>query len=730
MNNDPSSWIPKELSWLSFNERVLQEAQDKSVPVVERVRFLGIYSSNLDEYFKVKIADLKRRVVIDEENGNDSGAKEVLKKCLSKVKKLNDTFDRTYISLLTELASHNIFLYDEKEITPEQRNWVIDFFRRNVLKHISPVILNDDIDLVSFLKDKYAYLLVKMTRFPRKGKQAGSRKSGEDVPEDKNRDKDGQSRVTYALIEVPTDKIPRFIQIPTFGNKKDKVLMILDNVIRVGLDIIFKGLFDYDEISAYSAKMNRDAEYDLSSQMDRSFVENMSQSLKQRLVSMPVRFAYDKEMPKEMVRYIVKKLCMQDFDSVMEGGRYHNFKDFTGFPNVGREYIENTPLPELYSVDFDSAANAFEAISVHDILLYYPYHTFRYFTELLRQASYDPAVTAIKINIYRVASKSRVISSLIDAANNGKHVTVIVELKARFDEENNIKWASRLTDAGVKVLFGMPSLKIHSKLCLITRIEDGQPTRYAHIGTGNFNEKTAKIYTDFALFTKHPELTQEVEEVFTFIEFPYIHTKFDRLLVSPINARKKITDMVENEINNARSGFTGKILVKVNNLVDKELINELYKASQAGVQIDMIIRGMCSLKPGVPGLSENIRVISIVDRFLEHPRVMYFYNNGNPKLFISSADWMSRNLDTRIEVGTPVLSPILKNRILEILSIQFQDTMKARVIDAEQSNAYVKRGNRKKLRSQIAIYEYLAGIEEKKLAKIAAAQANSALNKI
>ncbi len=329
-----------------------------------------------------------------------------------------------------------------------------------------------------------------------------------------------------------------------------------------------------------------------------------------------------------------------------------------------------------------------------------------------------------------MASKSRVISSLIDAANNGKHVTVIVELKARFDEENNIKWASRLTDAGVKVLFGMPSLKIHSKLCLITRIEDGQPTRYAHIGTGFFDAATAEIYTDFALFTKHPELTHEVEEVFTFIEFPYIHTKFDRLLVSPINARKKITDMVENEINNARSGFTGKILVKVNNLVDKELISELYKASQAGVQIDMIIRGMCSLKPGVPGLSENIRVISIVDRFLEHPRVMYFYNNGNPKLFISSADWMSRNLDTRIEVGTPVLSPILKNRILEILSIQFQDTMKARVIDAEQSNAYVKRGNRKKLRSQIAIYEYLAGIEEKKLAKVAAAQANSALNEI
>ncbi len=683
---ESESWLPKELSWLSFNERVLQEAMDHTVPVVERMRFLGIYSSNLDEFFKVKIAALKRQVVIDEDNKDDSGAKDVLKKALNKVKELNDVFDSTYSAILDELATHNIYLRDENEITEEQKKWVLSYFKANVLKHISPVILNDTINLVSFLKDKYTYLLVRMTHKNHKNS-------------------------VYGLIEIPTDKVPRFIQIPVVGDKKEKVLIILDNVIRIGLDLIFKSFFDYDQISAFSVKMNRDAEYDLTSQMDRSFVENMSQSLKQRLIAMPVRFAYDKKMPKEMVKFIVNKLSMQDFDSVMQGGRYHNFKDFISFPNIGREYLENSKLPELNSSAFDAADNAFEAISKNDILLYYPYHSFRYFTEMLRQASYDPAVTAIKINIYRVASKSRVISSLIDAANNGKHVTVVVELKARFDEENNIKWASRLTEAGVKVLFGMASLKIHSKLCLVTRMENGTLKRYAHIGTGNFNEKTAKIYTDFALFTKKEELTKEVENVFNFIEYPYIKPNFKQLLVSPINARRKINDMIDNEINNAKGGFTGRILLKINNLVDKDLIKKLYEASKAGVNIDMIVRGMCSLRPGIKGLSENIHVISIVDRFLEHPRVMYFYNNGNPKMFISSADWMTRNLDYRIEVGTPILSPELKERIFDILNIQFQDTMKARIIDSDSKNEYVKRGKKKKIRSQIAIYDYLSKVE-------------------
>lgn len=679
-----NSWMPKEISWLSFNERVLQEAMDPTVPLIERIRFLGIYSNNQDEFFKVKIAELKRQVMIDEENNAGSSARKLLKNALHKVKTLSETFEKTYKELLQELTVHNIYLYDETEITEEQRSWINKYFQDNVLKHISPVILTEEIDLISFLKDKYTYLAVEM----RKKHQ----------PE------------KYALIEIPTEKVPRFIQVPS-NNKRDKVLMILDNVIRIGLNTIFKGLFDYDEINAYSVKMNRDAEYDLSSQVDQSFVENMSNSLKQRLIAMPVRFAYDKNMPRSMLKFIVKKLAMEDIDSVMEGGRYHNFKDFIGFPNIGREYLENPPLPALNSKDFDSKDNIFDAIAHNDVLLYYPYHSFRYFTELLRQASYDPAVTAIKINIYRVASKSRVISSLIHAANNGKKVTVVVELKARFDEENNIQWASRLTEAGVKVLFGIPSLKIHSKLCLISRIENNAIVKYAHIGTGNFNEKTAKIYTDFSLFTKNQYLANEVENVFTFIEYPYIIPKFEHLLVSPINSRRKLYQMIDNEISNAKSGIEASITLKVNNLVDNGLIKHLYEASKAGVTIRAIIRGMCSLRPGIPGLSENIHIISIVDRFLEHPRVMAFHNGGNVKLYISSADWMTRNQDHRIEVGTPILSPNLKERILDIMELQFKDNMKARVIDADQVNDYVKRGNKKKVRSQIAIYDYLEAVE-------------------
>lgn len=684
MNINETNWISKEISWLSFNERVLQEAQDITVPLIERMRFLGIYSSNQDEFFKVKIAELKRRVLIDEEEGIESGAKALLKEALNRVKHLSVIFDKTYQTLLKELASHNIFLFDENQINDEQRTWVKHYFKENVLKHISPVILSESVDLIAFLKDKYTYLAVEMIQ--------------------------DNNQPQYALIEIPTDKVERFIQIPS-TDRRNKVLIILDNVIRIGLDYIFRGLFDYTQITAYSIKMNRDAEYDLTSQLDRSFVENMSNSLKQRLIAMPVRFAYDKEMPKPMVKFLLKELSMKDFDSVMDGGRYHNFKDFIGFPNVGRDHLENSKLPALNSKEFDNAANIFDAIEKNDILLYYPYHSFRYFTELLRQASYDPSVTSIKINIYRVASNSRVIDSLIDAANNGKNVTVVVELKARFDEENNIQWASRLTDAGVKVLFGVPSLKIHSKLCIITRIKNEKTIRYAHIGTGNFNEKTAKIYTDFSLFTANEEITSEVQDVFKFIEYPYIRPNFKHLLVSPINSRTNVYSLIDNEINNAQAGFKAQILLKVNNLVDKGLISRLYKASQAGVEIKMIIRGMCSLVPGVKGLSENISIISIVDRYLEHPRVMYFYNNGNSKLYISSADWMTRNYDYRIEVGTPILSPILKKRILDILNIQFQDTMKARVIDKNQANDYVKRGNRRKVRSQTAIFDYLSKVE-------------------
>ncbi|MGU5737003.1 polyphosphate kinase 1 [Aeromonas caviae] len=675
----------KELSWLSFNERVLQEAMDKTVPLIERVRFLGIFSSNQDEFFKVRVSDVKRRILINEVHGGDDEAKVLLRAIQQKVMALGEAFDNTYKELLIALARHNIFLVNESQLSESIQQWLRVFFREKVLRHIIPILLNKEVNPVKFLKDEHTYLAIEMK-------------------------KNGQV-IQYALVEVPTDDLPRFFQLPPEGTRRKKQIIILDNVIRFCLDEIFKGFFDYDEIAAYAVKLTRDAEYDLSDQLDLSLVDKMSDGLKQRLTAMPVRFVYEREMPAAMISFLKLKLQISSYDAIMPGGRYHNFKDFIGFPNVGRDYLENPKLPALDCRDFDGFVNAFDAIAKQDILLYYPYHKFHHFTELVRQAAFDPAVSAIRINIYRVAKKSRIIHSLIDAANNGKKVTVVVELRARFDEAANIDWANILTDAGVKVVFGVPSLKIHSKLCLITRHENGEAVRYAHVGTGNFNEKTAKIYTDFSLLTRHPDITAEVESVFEYIEYPYRRYKFNHLLVSPINSRRQLYRLIDNELANAKAGQPGGITLKINNLVDRDLINRLYAAGQAGVPIQMIIRGMCALRPGVPGLSDNIRVISIIDRFLEHPRVMVFHNKGNPQLYISSADWMSRNIDGRIEVGTPIYDERLKQRILDILELQLSDTCKARVIDADQKNEYVKRGNRRKVRSQVAIYDYLKRIE-------------------
>ncbi|MDD1795958.1 polyphosphate kinase 1 [Enterovibrio makurazakiensis] len=692
-------YIDKELSWLSFNERVLQEAADKSVPIIERVRFLGIFSSNLDEFYQVRFADVKRRILINEEQGIDGTAKELLSKIQDKVLKLNQDFDHLYNDILLEMARRHIFLVNELQLTEYQKNWLKRHFVSNLLPHITPIILTDDMDLLSFLKDAYSYLVVELK-------------------------KEGQA-TRYALIEIPTDEIERFIKVPEpKGRRRRKTIILLDNIIRLCLDEIFDGFFDYDSIEAFAMKMTRDAEYDLTNEVDHSLLENMSDSLDQRLTALPVRFVYQRDMPKAMVKRIIKMLRISDYDSVLPGARYHNFKDFIGFPNVGMRYLENPPLPPIESADFRQTSNAFDAIRQRDILLHYPYHTFRHMTELVRQASYDPKVRSIRINVYRVAKNSRIINSMIDAANNGKRVTVVVELQARFDEEANIEWARVLTDAGVKVVFGTPGLKIHSKLCLISRREDDGLREYAHIGTGNFHEKTARIYTDFSLFTADKSLTTEVRKVFNFIENPYKPVKFNHLIVSPRNSRNRLYRLIEREIEHAKAKRKAGITLKVNNLVDTGLVDMLYKASNEGVKIRMIIRGMCSLIPGVKGLSQNIKAISIVDRFLEHPRVFAFENGGDRDVFISSADWMTRNIDNRIEVATPIKDQRLKDRIMEILEIQFSDRAKARVLDKDMSNAYVKRGNRKKIRSQVEIYDYLKQIERTERRRLADKQKN------
>jgi polyphosphate kinase len=691
MPNTQNIYYPKELSWLSFNQRVLQEAADVNNPIIERIRFLGIYSNNMDEFYRVRVADVKRKIYIHLNEGELEEAEQtklLMEKIQEKVLGMTKDFDRIHSNVVKGLARYNIFLLGEEDLNDYHTQWLSNYFKNKILRHIAPVLLNKKVKLVSRLNDFATYLYVGIHK------------------DDK--------AIAYATIEVPSQNMSRFVVIPPEKSRKKKYIILLDDIIRLNLESIFKGFIEFDSLEAFSFKMTRDSEYSLNDEIDESYVDKMSESMKQRLIAEPVRVVHDSRMPNEMLKDLKKRLKISSYDSLISSGPYRNFKDFIGFPNVGRDYLENQELPALTSKDFSEYDTVFDAITAKDILLHYPYHRFLHVTEFIRQAAFDPSVKHIRLNIYRVASQSRVISSLIDAVDNGKKVTVVVELRARFDEEANIQWSKKMTDAGVQVVFGMHALKIHSKLCVVSREEKGQLINYAHFGTGNFNEKTAKIYTDFSLFTRNQELANEAEAVFTFIQQPYRRQKFQHLQVSPLNARTKIQALVRQEIQNANEGLNARITLKINNLDDKLLIDDLYKASQAGVIINAIIRGMCSLVPGVKGLSENISVISVVDRFLEHPRVMVFENAGDSKMFISSADWMTRNMDFRIEVGCPIYDEDLKRRIMDILHIQFNDTLKARVIDKQQTNHYVTRGNRKNLRSQTEIYRYLKALEKDK----------------
>jgi len=678
-------YIEKELSWLSFNERVLQEAADKSNPLIERMRFLGIYSNNLDEFYKVRFADLKRRILIGEEQGSASTPRHLFKKIQQRVMKSDLEFDALYNDLLLEMARNQIFLINERQLSANQQAWLRHYFKHELRQHISPILITQETDLTEFLKDDYTYLAVEIIR---------------------------GDNIQYALLEIPSDKVPRFINLPAEPPRRRKPMILLDNILRYCLDDIFKGFYDYDALNAYSMKMTRDAEYDLVTEMESSLLELMSSSLKQRLTAEPVRFVYQRDMPDTMVSLLCHKLSISNLDSILPGGRYHNFKDFIGFPNVGKNNLVNRPLPQIRHIGFDGFRNGFDAIRDRDVLLYYPYHTFEHVLELLRQASFDPSVLAIKINIYRVAKHSRIMDAMIHAAYNGKKVTVVVELQARFDEEANIYWAKRLTEAGVHVIFSAPGLKIHAKLFLISRREGEEIVRYAHIGTGNFNEKTARLYTDYSLLTADARITNEVRRVFNFIENPYRPVTFDHLMVSPQNSRRMLYELIDTEIANAQQNKPCGITLKINNLVDKGLVDRLYTASSVGVKVNLLVRGMCSLIPDLPGISENIRVISIVDRYLEHDRVYIFENGGDKKVFLSSADWMTRNIDYRIEVAVAILDPHIRQRILDIIAIQLSDTVKARIVDKELINHYVQRGNRRKVRSQLAIYDYIKNLEQ------------------
>ena len=676
-------YLPKELSWLSFNQRVLQEAADESNPLIERIRFLGIYSSNLDEFYKVQFANLKKYVLIEQEQAQStSNAKHLLRQVTQKVIQLELQFDQLYNELLLEMARNQIFLINERQLTTYQETWIKNYYKQNLRQYITPILLDSHTELIQFLKDDHAYLAVEI------------------ICKDK---------ISYALLELPTDNAPRFVLLPSEVSTKNKSIIFLDNILRYCLADIFEVFFDAVELNAYSININRDAEYELNTELD-SLLELMSQGLKQRLTAQPVRFTYQKDMPKALFELLINKLRLTEQDA-MPGGRYPNFKDLANFPDLGVKNLLNKHLPSLAYNRFKKFRNAFATIKDRDVLLYYPYYSFGHVLEIMRQASFDPAVTHIRMNIYRVAKDSRFIHAAINAANNGKKVTVVVELQARFDEEANIKWAKRLIRSGIKVIYSQPKLKIHAKLFLIDRKEDDRIVRYAHIGSGNFNEKTARVYTDFSLLTADPAITDEVIKVFNFIENPFKPVSFNHLLVSPQNTRQRFYEFIEREINNAKVGKPSGIYLKLNAITDKEMIDQLYRASCAGVKIRMIVRGTCVLVPQIPNLSENIYVTSIVDQYLEHARVYIFENKGKKYTYISSADWMPRNLDNRIEVGVKIFDPILKSTIHDIFNLQCNDNVKARIIDKDNTNNYVQRGNKKKVRAQHAIYDYLKHME-------------------
>ena len=673
-------FLEKELSWLSFNHRVLQEAQDKRVPILERLRFLGIYSSNMDEFYRVRVANVRRSVVLAGDSEHEKKALVLLDEIENKVVDLQALFDDTYLALLQQLNENNINLLNETQLSDFHSQWLDKYYTDKLRRHIFPIILSDQEKLSDYVNDDCTYLMVSM----KKGEQ-----------------------FQYALVEVPSSNLPRFVQLPDEKRSNEKCIILLDNIIRHSMESIFKGFFDFDYISAYSMKLTRDADFDINNELSQSLYEQMSSALRKRLNAVPVRLVYDKKMPKHMLAELKKGLNITTNRGLIAGGRYHSFKDFIDFPNIGDKTLEYEKMPSMEVSAFDYYRNAFDAIKAKDILLYFPYHRFSYFTELLRQSAYDPKVKKIQICLYRVAKKSRVISALIEAVKNGKEVEVNIELRARFDEEGNIMWADKLSNAGARVTFGIPSLKVHAKICLITREENGKKVLYSHIGTGNFNERNAKVYTDFSLFTREQKLAKEVAKVFEFLKYPYLRYRFKHLIVSPVNSRNRLEQLIDAEIEAANDGKPSGIKLKVNNLVDKGMIEKLYEANNAGVKIELIVRGICSLVTGIKGYSEHIRVISVVDRFLEHPRVFIFENQGLPLVYISSADWMGRNIDERVEVGCPVYCEEVKQTIIDIINIQLQDNVKARVIDSAQSNPYYDSGSDERIRSQVQIYNYL-----------------------
>jgi polyphosphate kinase len=676
--------VNRDISWLDFNARVLQEADDASVPLIERMRFLGIFSNNLDEFFRVRYAAVKRATLvkgkglgIKEELGGESPNK-LLRNITEKVIAHQRRAQEIYEHLLEELDKEGVSVVDETNLTPGQQDFVRRYFIDKVSPSVFTIILSPDRPFPE-LRDKSIYLAIKLMKYDRP-----------DEP-------------MYALIEIPSDLIGRFIVLPKYGKH---FIMYLDDLIRFNLRYIFF-IFDFDHIEAYTIKITRDAEMDLDNDVTRSFMEKITRGLRDRRTGDPVRFVYDKGITQDLLQALMGRMAIDHFDSLIAGGRYHNKKDYMKFPNVAGKHLEFDRLEPLNHPDLDLERSILNVVRQKDVMLFLPYHTFSYLIRFLREAAIDPQVTEIGVTLYRLAERSRIISALVNAAKNGKKVTVVIELQARFDEEANLHWTQVLRQEGVNIIHGVPGLKVHSKIALVTR-QNGDSTEYfASVGTGNFNEATSRVYTDYHLLTADKRITLEIRNLFQFFQANYqVHT-YEHLVLSPFKTRTALEELINKEMAAAKKGKPAGITLKMNSLSDIELVNKLYDASKAGVKIKLIIRGICSLIPGVPGLSENIEAISVVDRFLEHSRVFVFENKGNPRYFISSADFMLRNLDHRIEVTAPIYAPHLQKQLQDHLDIIWKDNVKARLHNAEAGENTYRKIAGPRIRSQYALYEYV-----------------------
>ena len=683
-----SEFIPRDISWLSFNARVLQEANDPTVTLKDRIRFLGIFSNNLDEFFRVRVATLKRMVEIIDKNKKSNidiveSPQIILDEIQRVVLKQQSEFARIWTNINKELIKRKVIIVNDRKLNAVQKEFVKDYFDNVVRPYIIPLMI-ENLPELPYLRDKSLYLAIVM-------------KNKQDAYQEK-----------FALIEIPSRSIGRFVILPSAPGTKS--IILLEDIVKFNLPIIFSH-FKFNKFDAHVFKITKDAEIDLDQEVGINFVEKISKGIKNRRKGKPVRFVYDKDMNAELLEFLIQKLHLSRKSSIIPGGHIHNFKHFMDFPDVLVEKEERSK-PFAHPA-FRNKTQIAEVILKKDVMLHFPYHSYDPVIDMLREAAMDDNVVSIKITAYRLASNSKVINALINAARNGKAVTVFLELKARFDEEANLEWKTLMEEEGVNVLVGIPNMKVHAKICVIQKKVANKLIQYGFISTGNLNEKTARIYADHCLLTANKALLLEVNKVFTYLsnwqlgDKPIEKTK--NLLLSPINMRNSIVQLIDNEIKFAKQGKTAKIIIKTNSISDQLLLDHLYAALKAGVEVHLIIRGILTIKKKTVKSNENLNAISIVDQYLEHARVMIFHNNGKEKVFISSADWMVRNLDHRIEVAAPILDEKIKKELIDIINIQLKDNQKARILDAELSNKYVPSVGKKQVKSQVETYNYLIG---------------------